>query len=95
MNRKQQCIHCGEAVRPDAASCWYCGSDYETGWSDKTYLDGIDLPEDFNYNDALEHEFGKSARTEKRKEPWFRNVIVGVAIVMIAVMLFGVLKSIL
>ena len=93
MNSKKCCVHCGEALRPDAKSCWYCGSDYQTAWSDRTYLDGIDLPEDFDYDDALEHEFGSQSRTERRKLPWHRKILVAVATIMLMVMLIGIFRA--
>src|SRR5689334_11882013 len=50
------CPHCGGEIRSDAKACRHCGSDEETGWSEATYLDGIDLPEEDDYGDALERE---------------------------------------
>lgn len=40
------CPSCGEAVPAGARACPYCGADERTGWSEETYLDGVDLPED-------------------------------------------------
>jgi len=40
------CPNCGEDVRVGALACPECGSDAETGWSDETLYDGIDLPWD-------------------------------------------------
>ena len=53
------CPHCGEEVLKGAKSCPHCGSDDTTGWSDNTYLDGIDLPDDGEYGEIQEREFGK------------------------------------
>lgn len=53
------CPHCGERIARKAVSCKHCGSDDRTGWSEDTYLDGIDLPaaeEDGGYEDGLERE---------------------------------------
>jgi hypothetical protein len=38
------CPNCGEAVPPGLAACPHCGADERTGWSEETYLDGVDLP---------------------------------------------------
>jgi len=38
------CPNCGEPVPAGAAACPHCGADERTGWSDETYLDGVDLP---------------------------------------------------
>jgi uncharacterized membrane protein YvbJ len=55
------CPHCGEEIKRDAKACRHCGSDENTGWSEGTYLDGIDLPEEGAYADNLEREgFQKS-----------------------------------
>ncbi len=53
------CPYCGEDIESDAASCKYCGSDEETGWSDATYMDGIDLPEDDDYAESVQRELGE------------------------------------
>jgi hypothetical protein len=50
------CPHCGERIRRDAKACRHCGSDERTGWSESTYLDGIDLPEEGDYDAGLERE---------------------------------------
>ena len=39
------CPNCGAEVRAGSRSCPECGSDEETGWSDDTLYDGLDLPE--------------------------------------------------
>ena len=39
------CPHCGEKIAREALACRHCGSDDNTGWSDSTYMDGLDLPE--------------------------------------------------
>lgn len=47
-NRPRQpleCPVCGADVPPNAACCPDCGSDDETGWSDDTIYDGVDLPD--------------------------------------------------
>ncbi len=39
------CPICGTDVSIKAAVCPECGSDEETGWSENTMYDGIDLPD--------------------------------------------------
>ena len=39
------CPTCGAEVRVGTPSCLNCGSDDETGWSEDTLYDGLDLPE--------------------------------------------------
>lgn len=38
------CPNCGEEVPRGAISCPGCGSCPNTGWSDETTYDGLDLP---------------------------------------------------
>ena len=38
------CPNCGEPVPAGAAACPHCGADEHTGWSEETYLDGVELP---------------------------------------------------
>ena len=55
------CPYCGEMIRKKAKACPHCGSDEQTGWSNDTYIDGIDLGDDFDYDELKEKEFsGKS-----------------------------------
>lgn len=38
------CPACGEEVERGAVACPHCGSCADTGWSDETAYDGLDLP---------------------------------------------------
>lgn len=40
------CPCCGAGVPNRALACPECGADEQTGWSDDSYLDGLDLPDD-------------------------------------------------
>ncbi|MEM6504702.1 MAG: zinc-ribbon domain-containing protein [Planctomycetota bacterium] len=40
------CPVCGEEVKADALACPHCGADEETGWSEDTAFDGMELPVD-------------------------------------------------
>ncbi len=51
------CPHCGEAISGSAAACPHCGSDERTGWSESTYLDGIDYGESIEYEEIRRGEF--------------------------------------
>lgn len=51
------CKFCGEEIDKNASACPYCGSDEKTGWSEMTYLDGIDLNDDFDYEEVKRKEF--------------------------------------
>ncbi|MCX7726088.1 MAG: zinc-ribbon domain-containing protein [Chitinispirillaceae bacterium] len=56
------CSFCGEEIDKNARACPYCGSDDKTGWSDMTYLDGIDLGDDFDYEEVKRKEFPSKKR---------------------------------
>ncbi|MDQ3003348.1 MAG: zinc ribbon domain-containing protein [Fibrobacterota bacterium] len=61
------CPHCGERISRKAKSCRHCGSDDSTGWSEGTYMDGIDVPEEGDYEEGLEAEgFRKPAASGSR-----------------------------
>lgn len=74
------CPHCGEKIKRDATACRHCGSDDSTGWSDVTYMDGIDTPEEGDYEDGLERE-GFSKPNPKRD----RLVLGAISLVLIAI----------
>lgn len=59
------CPHCGEEIPSRAKACRHCGSDEQTGWSEATYLDGVDLPEEGDYEDGLEAEGFSKAQPGK------------------------------
>lgn len=78
------CPHCGEKIRKDAASCRHCGSDDRTGWSEATYLDGVDLPEEGDYEDGLERE-GFAKRSSKGASGFRDRLVLGVVSVFLIV----------
>lgn len=46
MSRDFTCPHCGAPVPPDATACPECGSDSQTGWSEKAAYDDLLLYDD-------------------------------------------------
>ena len=80
------CPHCGEAINKNAPACPHCGSDEMTGWSENNYLNGIDLPDEDDYEEIRQNEF----EGEKRKAPDKTWIFVTGAIVLV-VFLLGVL----
>lgn len=81
------CPHCGAEIRSDAKACPNCGSDDETGWSQKTYLDGIDLPDSDEYEELREREFGSQSHARGIKGYWKTATALAVAIVFLALTL--------
>jgi uncharacterized membrane protein YvbJ len=72
-NQTFVCPNCGGEVRKGSASCPHCGSDERTGWSGGTYLDGIDLGSDVDYDEVLGQEF-PSSHKKKAKFSWIAIV---------------------
>jgi glutaredoxin len=62
------CPYCGETIPKNAAACPHCGSDEQTGWSDRTYLDGIDIGDEVDYTELRNREF--SSRGVRRMPLW-------------------------
>jgi zinc-ribbon domain len=53
------CPNCGAEVPRNAKACPECGSDEETGWSEKAESGNLDVPEEgFDYDKFVEREFG-------------------------------------
>jgi hypothetical protein len=78
------CPNCGADVPSRARSCPECGSDEDTGWSDEAAYDGVGLPDEFDYDQFVEREFG-----EKGPSPqgvhwfwWAVSVVLLIAIIM-------------
>jgi hypothetical protein len=82
------CPHCGGEINKNASSCPHCGSDEKTGWSQDTYLDGIDLSEDRSYEDICRQEFGNSAGHHGMPYGWLFIVI---GFLLVAVFIAGTL----
>lgn len=70
------CPVCGQEVRGDALACPGCGSDDETGWSEDTEYDGVDLPDE-----AL----GGPARPTRQQSPLFTYVVASLIVVILIV----------
>jgi len=83
------CPNCGEPLPPKARACPACGSDENTGWSDSTYLDGIDLPlDDDEYEAIRANEFGNAGGSGK---PALRiNWMMVIGALVVAAMLLAI-----
>ena len=83
---KIPCPHCGEPIKKNAIACPSCGSDEQTGWSDRTYLDDIDLGDEIDYDELVRNEFpGESAAPKKNS--WIAIAGAVVLLCFIAAML--------
>jgi hypothetical protein len=55
------CPVCSAELKNGTKVCYNCGSDDKTGWSENSYLDGIELPyDDDEYEEIREKEFNHS-----------------------------------
>jgi hypothetical protein len=78
------CPNCGAEVPPNAKACPECGSDEETGWSEESRNDGLDLPDEkFDYEEFVDREFG-SRKPVPRGLHWFWWVL---GLIVLAVLL--------
>ncbi|HEX3020116.1 MAG TPA: hypothetical protein VHP36_07425, partial [Chitinispirillaceae bacterium] len=58
-DKYEVCSYCGGQMDIKAKACPHCGSDENTGWSDKTYLDGIDFLDEDQYEEIRKQEFSR------------------------------------
>ena len=79
------CPNCGAEVPPNAKACPECGSDEQTGWSEKAYADNLGLPDEgFDYDEFVKEEFG-SEKNKPRGIGWLWWMM---ALLLLAGMLF-------
>ncbi len=91
VRRKVVCPFCGETIPASSKACPFCGSDERTGWSDGTYLDGIDLPDDDSYEEMMRREFGGTGVPSGRGiKLWVYLVALG----LLAVAGYGLLRAV-
>lgn len=83
MSDYQVCPYCGAQIRKKSTVCTSCGSDERTGWSDQTYLDGIDIDFEEQYEDIKSEEFSKKSPVIS----WQTVTGAGLLIVMIVILL--------
>jgi hypothetical protein len=91
-NESFVCPVCGGTVQAGARACPHCGSDERTGWSDRTYLDGIDIGDDIDYDELVENEFGAPPADRHRKKISWAAIV---AAVLLLLSLAGILKILL
>lgn len=76
------CPNCGADVRVGAAACPECGADEETGWSEQTAYDGLDLP---GPEWGGDEESGPRSRVS-----WSKVVAVALAILVVLFVLLNI-----
>ena len=78
------CPQCGEPVPRNARACPECGSDEQTGWSDRAQAQRLGLPDDeFDYDEFAREEFGEkpAERIKPANMKWLWWIV---AIILIA-----------
>ena len=83
------CPNCGAALPANAKACPECGSDENTGWSENTYMDGIDLPlDDDEYEEIRAKEFsnGRIGKKSDIHVDW--KMAIGVLVVAAMLLAF-------
>jgi hypothetical protein len=83
------CPVCGEDVPRNAVACPECGADHKSGWRDDapTY-DGVDLPDEFNYEEFVQSEFGDEPRPRGISTLWWITALL-VLLAMFAVYIYS------
>ncbi|MFI4860026.1 MAG: zinc-ribbon domain-containing protein [Phycisphaerales bacterium JB063] len=74
------CPNCGEPVPGGALACPSCGADDETGWSEDTMYDGLDLPDE---------AFGDGPAKPTRQTAGYYRWVVVVMAALILLLLLG------
>ena len=87
MNDTFVCPICGADVPHKARACPQCGADEQTGWSNQTYLDGIDMPGDESYSELVEKEFGAGG---VKRTPW-QIIVAVIACILLGIFLVATL----
>jgi hypothetical protein len=66
------CPNCGALLQAGARVCRDCGSDENTGWSESTYMDGIDWPfDEDDYEEVKARELNSAGgRSKKNRINW-------------------------
>jgi hypothetical protein len=71
------CPVCGEDVPRGALACPECGADEKSGWrEDAERYDGVDLPDEFDYDEFTRREFGRSVKPAGISAVWWVTAIV-------------------
>ncbi|MDR0331501.1 MAG: zinc ribbon domain-containing protein [Chitinispirillales bacterium] len=83
------CPNCGALLQAGARVCRDCGSDENTGWSDGTYMDGVDLPfDDDEYEEARAREFSPPSEGGKARVYVDWRMVVGVLVAAAMLLVF-------
>ena len=78
------CPVCGEDVPRGALACPECGADHNSGWREYagTY-DGVDRPDEFDYDEFTRREFGSSPMPAGISAIWWITAIVVIVLTLL------------
>lgn len=80
------CPVCSEEVPRGALACPDCGADHSSGWRvDAAAYDGLDLPDEFDYEEFTRNEFGSAAKPSGISTIWWLTAI---ALIVLAALYF-------
>ncbi len=80
------CPVCDEDVPSGALACAECGADHRSGWrEDAAAYDGVDLPDEFDYEEFSRNQFGGAAKPSGIRTVWWLTAI---ALIGLAVLYF-------
>ena len=78
------CPVCGEDVPRNALACPECGADHNSGWREDTErYDGVDLPDEFDYDEFTRKEFGSSLKPAGIGMVWWLTAIALLALTLL------------
>ncbi|HXG49016.1 MAG TPA: zinc ribbon domain-containing protein [Methylomirabilota bacterium] len=83
------CPNCGAPVPGNARACPECGSDEQTGWSDRATGQRLNLPDDeFDYEEFVREEFGspKGGSIRPRGVGWLWWTVAVILVVILAML---------
>ena len=74
---------------PRSKACPECGSDEETGWSERAAADRLGIPAaEFDYQEFVNEEFGERKRIRPRGVNWLWWVVALIALAALLALVF-------
>ena len=84
----ETCPVCGEDVPSNALACPECGADHNSGWrEDAESYDGLDLPEEFDYDEFARREFSRSPKPAGISTVWWITAVILVVLTLLFLVL--------
>ena len=78
------CPVCGEDVPRGVLACPECGADHNSGWrEDVERYDGVDLPDEFDYEEFTRKEFGSSPKPAGISALWWVTALILLALTLL------------